>query len=116
MTNQPRLKNIFARSENREIAGEELTFFAPSADYAAKIEQAQFNLAKHLRNSKNDEMSLEAMKAGKAYTQICVEAVLQITAEEAKQLMVVAPSIGEEVNDFLGIGVGKKAELGEEAS
>ena len=103
MSNQGKLKNIFARKEEVEVCGEMLTFFAPSVDYAIKIEQAQYELSKHL-DSKKGDMTPEVVKAGKAYTQICVEAVLRITADEAKQLLVVVPSVGEKVNDFLGVG------------
>lgn len=105
MSNQGKLKNIFARKEEREVAGQMLTFYAPSAEAAAKIESSQMALAKTLKGSTDEnELSHEAIKAGKAFSQICVESVLRITAEEAKQLVVVVPSVVEEVNDFLGMG------------
>ena len=105
MSNQNKLKNIFARKEEREVAGETLTFYAPSPEAAAKIEKAQMDLAKTLRGSADEkDLSHEAIKAGKAFSQICVESVLKITAEEAKQLLVIVPSVVEEVNDFLGMG------------
>lgn len=112
MTNQAKLKNIFSRSEEVEVGGEILTFHAPSVDYAVKIEEAQFALSKQLVG-KDDSMTPEAIKAGKAYTQICVEAVLRITPDEARQLLVVVPSVGEQVNEFLGVGKVKEEGLGE---
>ena len=105
MSNQSKLKNIFAREEEREVGGETLTFHAPTAESAAKIEASQMDLAKSLKGSADgSDLSHEAIVAGKAFSQICVESVLKITAEEAKQLIVVVPSVVEEVNDFLGMG------------
>ena len=107
MSNQSKLKNIFTRQEEVEVAGETLTFYAPSVDYAVKIEEAQFELANKM-SGKDSDMSPEVVKAGKAYTQICVEAVLRITADEARQLLVMVPSVGEQVNAFLGVGLKAK--------
>ena len=105
MSNQDKLKNIFARKEEREVGGETLTFHAPSKEGAVKIENSQMELAKALRGSKSEgDLSHEAIKAGKAFSQVCVESVLQLTAEEAKQLIVVVPAVVEEVNEFLGMG------------
>ena len=105
MSNQSKINSIFDRTEEREVGGVSLTFYAPSADYAAKIEQAQMELAKQLRkNKEGEDLSIEAIEAGKVFSRICIEAVLQINSDDAKRLLVVVPSVSEEVNDFLGIG------------
>ena len=109
MGNQNKLKSIFSRSEEREIAGESLTLYAPSAQAAAKIEKAQIEVAKHLKGGPDEPLSLEAIKAGKAFTLATVQAVLQITEEEARQLLVICPQAGEEVSDFLGLNKAKEA-------
>lgn len=102
MSNSESLAAIFARSQEVVVCGQPLTLNAPSAENAAKIETAQLALADYINPSGEAKMSKEALKANKAYNQLCIEAVLGISADEAKRLMVVAPQVINIVNDFLG--------------
>lgn len=102
MSNATSLQNIFARSTTVDVCGQPLTLTAPSAENAAKMETAQMALADHINPNGEAKMSQEALKANKAYNQLCVEAVLGISSDDAQRLMVVAPQITNIVNDFLG--------------
>lgn len=96
------LKSIFAREEEVNVCGHTFVLRAPSAEMAAKIEVAQTELADHISTDGTAKMSKAALKANKAYNQLCIEAVLGVSADDAKHAMVVVPQLIEAVNDFMG--------------
>lgn len=96
------LQNIFSRVEEVEVCGQTFVLKAPSAEMAAKIEVAQTELADHIATDGTAKMSKSALKANKAYNQLCIEAVLGVSADDAKHAMVVVPQLIEVVNDFMG--------------